>query len=335
VLFASASGDVAALRTMPLTNWLGLVFSWSAVGAFLVASLQVMRQVRRSRCMGPKGLETPSIWFENEVSSELRATATAELSQLGWRARFAPAARESGQVLARFEPERRELDPYEELFGKNELVLSPGELARAEVRERVERRAVQLWRRQLIKGVRRLFKAAAQREFEHGHGFWLGLQHWFLVGMSRDTEQEEQDWEQRAVLDQIVGEPYHELFPPGARRYFRELTRELGVDLIFIEDGLSAKSIEQSLRVLFEVHDIHGGSMQLEDRHFVGCPGVRAIMHELSGESPFRSATYPEPDYQDIARARILHLFRDRGGDDARDLVPSDFFDLPLPLSLA
>ena len=325
--------DLDAGRSMPLTNWLGLVFVWSAVGAFGIATWQVLRQVHRSRAMGRAGLAPPKLWFEGETEPALRAILSAEADELGWSTSFAPEERPSCAVRARATHERQELDPWEELFGSPPLSLSAGELARPEVRERVERKAQAQWRRQLGKGLRRLFKAAGRRRFENGHGFWLGLQHWFLVGMSRDTDQDE--LEQRPVAEQIVGAPYHELFPADARRYFRELCADLGVDLIFVEDGLGYRRFEQALRVLYEVHDIHGGQMRLEERHFVGCAGVRAVVHELSNESPFRSETYPEPDYQDIARARILHLFRDRGGDRAQDDIPSDLTDLPLPLALA
>ena len=66
--------------------------------------------------------------------------------------------------------------------------------------------------------------------------------------------------------------------------------------------------------------------------HFVGLPGIRAVIHELSPGRPFRSDKYPEPDYEDIARARILHLFRDRGGEHAPEEVPSSLTDLPVPM---
>ena len=34
---------------------------------------------------------------------------------------------------------------------------------------------------------------------------------------------------------------------------------------------------------------------------------------------------YPEPDYTDLARGRILHVFKDRGGlEDETEPVPSE-----------
>ena len=41
------------------------------------------------------------------------------------------------------------------------------------------------------------------------------------------------------------------------------------------------------------------------------------MLHDFEVDNPYRAEGYPEPDYEDVARARVLHVFRDRGEDEA------------------
>ena len=47
---------------------------------------------------------------------------------------------------------------------------------------------------------------------------------------------------------------------------------------------------------------------------------------------PFRSENYPEPRFEDLGRARILHVFRDRGEHEELIENPFDFSSSPVPL---
>ncbi|MFO0918617.1 MAG: hypothetical protein U0872_09915, partial [Planctomycetaceae bacterium] len=75
---------------------------------------------------------------------------------------------------------------------------------------------------------------------------------------------------------------------------------------------------------MFEVYDVHGGRMRAEERHFTGLPGVRVLMHdfELGQSERFEKTAFPEPQYEEIGRARILHIFKDRGEFAVQDDVP-------------
>jgi hypothetical protein len=150
------------------------------------------------------------------------------------------------------------------------------------------------------------------------------LQHWFVLGLSRDDEGDATDDRETTALDGIVGPPYHSVFAPEARYHFRQITTALEIDLIFVESGLTFRRLVRVLRVMFEIYDVHGGRQRAEERHFVGLPGTRVIIHDydLTSARSHGRETYPEPDYQQIGRARILHVFKDRGEVEEFEPVP-------------
>ena len=54
------------------------------------------------------------------------------------------------------------------------------------------------------------------------------------------------------------------------------------------------------------------------------------MLHEVELGNPFRAKGYPEPDYEDLARARVLHVFKDRGGEDESADTPTGVEDRPV-----
>ncbi len=328
----------ATSPSMPMTSFAGLVFLWCAFGGAAMGSVHVVRFVRRSRSLGGEA-EPPELYVHmpddgGVFASAVRSRVEISLVRANWRAEFAPAAPRPSHVQIAVQPDPAQPDPFA-LSERWPLALKPDDLDRPDVLRRLARRDVLLQRRQIVRGLEKLFKIAARRRFDSGNGFWLGLQHWFVPGLTRDADGDDAEWEQRAALEQIVGPPYHRLLSTRARRYYRDVMRDLHVDLIFVEDGLGFRRFRRALRVVFETHDIHGGKRRIEEMHFVGIPGVRAVIHDLGPGRPFRSSTYPEPEYEDIARARILHLFKDRGGEHDRVQIPDTFAGLPVPLSMA
>lgn len=188
---------------------------------------------------------------------------------------------------------------------------------------RRDRRGVQRHRRELRRGLARLFKHGAGRTFEKGEGFLVAPHLWYVVRLSRDTD-EEDCW--------FVGPPYHRVLSRAARHHLYEVLRDVEVDLFFVEDGVGHRRFLGVLRQLFEFHDLFG-ARPLEERHFAGLPGVRVMIHEhdLEDERPWAPSGYEEPDYEDLGRARIVHVFRDRGGSDERARAPGggDAIDAP------
>ena len=153
-------------------------------------------------------------------------------------------------------------------------------------------------------GLETLIEHASAREFRRGSGFWIAPHLWYISAISRDTNEED---------SVTVGPPYDEVLSPPARRHAFEVFRALKIDLIFFEDGLKFSALERVLIRMFERVDLWGVD-PLEERHIDGIPGVRVLIHAFELETPLDREHYPEPDYEQIGRARILHIMKDRGG---------------------
>jgi hypothetical protein len=153
---------------------------------------------------------------------------------------------------------------------------------------------------------------------------------WFVAGLMRDGE-DEADLGENAILSRTVGPPYHRVLPHAARHHAYRLLRAVQVDLIFVEDGVGFRRLRKVLRVLFEVYDIHAGRRPAEEVDFRGLPGTRVLIHDFQFDEPFRSEVYPEPKYDYLGRARILHVFRDRGEQEEALESPFDYSHTPAP----
>ena len=157
-----------------------------------------------------------------------------------------------------------------------------------------------------------------RRDFQRGSGYWIGPHLWLLPNLTRDTDEEDGPAH--------LGPRYSRVIPRRARHAFHRLLCDVEIDLIFLEDGVSVQRFRRVLGLLFEFHDLFG-RRALEERHFQGLPGTRVLIqeHDFAGEPGLRVRGYPEPDYEDLSRARILHVFVDRGGDAEPSIpVPTD-----------
>ena len=165
-----------------------------------------------------------------------------------------------------------------------------------------------------------------------GQGFWIAPHYWYISGLTRDVDEDRNDLGDGTVISGVIGPSYHRIIPRPARNHLHEILRALEVDLIFLEDGVGYRGFRRVLRVLFEQYDIHGGRQRLEERHLQGVPGLRAILHEYELGNPLRKKGYPEPGYETLGRARILHIFKDRGEHEEPVEEPVSGEDVPVPL---
>lgn len=186
-------------------------------------------------------------------------------------------------------------------------------------------------RRQLLRGLERLFKRAARRRLPANSGLLLGLQHWFVSGLRTDANEDYLHDRDATVFDGIIGRPFHKIFPRLTRFHFWQITTSLEIDLIYIERSVSFRRFVKVLRQMFELYDMHGGRVRAEDRHFQGLTGVKVIIHEIAAgaiqppdfESPL-NASYPEPEYKELDRARVLHVFRERQESEVETPTPGE-----------
>ena len=196
----------------------------------------------------------------------------------------------------------------------------------------VDRRSEIQCRREILRPLQKLFRRAARQKGNRGTGIWITLQHWFVLGLSRDSNSDETFDRETTLMDEIVGPPYFQVFTGRSRRHFQRMTDALKVDLIFVENGVSFQRLVRVLRMMFEIYDVHGGRQRAEEMHFTGLPGVRVLIHnfDLSDTPRHGRANYPEPDYEDVGRARILHVFKDRGETDIETPVPKSWEGTPV-----
>ncbi len=316
-------------KHLPITSTLGFVFSWSALGSSIAIFLQIMRVIRLAHRFNPQRAPLKSLFVTDRPEESLLAGAVKTAARIGWSLRCAPKEKDACAVPIRLREKPLERDPFAEI--RWPLEVSVEEIATIKVAQRLERRFVLQVRRQIARGLEKLLRFAAQRKFTRGNGFWIGLQHWFILGLSRDVGEESADFRHHGVLQDIIGPPYFALFSQPARHHFLRVMNSLELDLIFVEDGVRHRKLQRVIQQIFEIYDIFGENQRAEERHFVGLPGLRVLIHEFELNRPFRSSPYPEPDYDDVGRARILHVFKDRGEHEEKLELPFHFRGVPLP----
>lgn len=314
------------------TGFLGIAFAW---GLALASGILALREVcygwparlanpaRRSPlCIAVQGAQ--GIGQEQMVRDALgcagfRVRFVAELGEAAQRRRvpgtklhWGRAEQADAEIVLCEGP-----DPQMELDSKPPPW--PRRVALADINDdalhtALRRRAAIQARRRLRRGFQRLFRNALRRfrgenRGAGGIGHWVAPHLWFIVHMGRDGDDELE----------TVGPAYHSLFSASTRRHCYDVFRAVDVDLIFVEDGVDFRRFQRVLAMIFEFHDMFG-ERPLEARHFSGIPGVRVLIENLCLDDPLRGSHYPEPDYEQLARARVMHVFRDRGEDSAREL---------------
>jgi hypothetical protein len=306
---------------MPFTALLGTVAAWMMPGLLAVVLAKLY-----SAHSGDPARRTPPTLHVSGASPHDVTRAAAVARRWGWY--VTREAREPGQVpievVTSAQSEATEFDP------RWPLKVSLADLESAAVRERLDRRDEIKVRRQLFRGLQKLFKRASVFKGPAGGGFWLAPHWWFVEGVGReDADAAGED------APPLVGPPYRRVLPPRARQHAHAVLRATQVDMIFVEDGVTFRNLERALRVLTELYDVHGGKRRAEELHFRGIPKVKVMLHEYEPGNPFRSDLYPEPKFDDLSRVRVLHIFRDRGGEEELMEPPFDYSSSPAPVGAA
>ena len=313
-------GPPRADDAMPVTALFGAVAAWLMPGLLVVLALRLnaARRTDPARRTGP----TAHVATSDAASAR---SASRAIRSWGWRVRSSPRARESGQVgIVIVSPEESEATEFDPRWP---LKLSVPDLEAGAVKLRLDRRDEIQTRRQLFRGLQKLFKRASGFKGPAGGGFWLAPHWWFVDGVGREDADANPD----NSAPPLVGPPYHLAISARARQHAHAVLRATQVDMIFIEDGVTFKNLQRVLRVVTELYDVHGGKRRAEDFHFRGITKVKVMIHEYEPGNPFRSDSYPEPKFDDLSRVRVLHVFRDRGGHEERVEPPFDYSWTPAP----
>ncbi len=316
----------AVAPSLWVTPFVGNLVLWTGLVGFLTICVSFGAGLRLGHRLSPSRPVVPGVRIEGVARRSTKKELRRLASRHGLRVRFGDPG-EATDVPFRWVEE-----------GNSSPGMTwPRELARGdwedpELIPAIHRRFDRQCRRLLYRRLKRLFKFVGEREFHQGEGFWVGLHLWYVTGLSRDTNEEQTDFQHEPVIDQTLGPPYHQLFPRPVRHHFFQVMEALEVDLIFVEDGVKFRRFRRVLEAMFETYDMFGGEQPIEEKHFVGIPGLRVVLHDHPGTSPFGkdAEDYPEPNYEDIGRARVLHVFVDRGDAFEPEEIPVDFRGVPV-----
>jgi hypothetical protein len=308
---------------MPVTALLGTTAAWMVPGLMAVLGLRLWAGLRTD----PARRSAPTAHLRGDLPATEVKQAAAVLAGWGWHVRLAPAKPQPGEVTLELVPaERSEATEFEPRWP---LKVSLEDLTNPAVRERLERRDEIQLRRQAFRGLSTLFKRAFADRGPRGGGYWFAPHWWFIASL--DREDPHRGKSDGPTPPRPVGPPFPRVFGPRVRQHFHRVFRAIEVDMVFVEDGVSQRTVEKVLRVLFELYDIHGGQRKAEDHLFRGLPKVRVMVHDYAPGRPFKTDKYQEPQFDDLSRARVLHIFRDNGGHEAPTETPFDFSWEPSP----
>lgn len=302
----------ALSSTAPITIGLGAAASWAGCIAFL--SWAVNYPIRTSLLARHDPSVRGPISIRLEPGSEIPPDVEGRLSDHGFRPVRAGARGEAPGLALRVD--EGALSPDVEATDTAEGVrvrVHPAALVRLGVLAELRRLDNELRRTSLLAGLRHLFRFAARRGYSQGSGFWLAPHLWYVRGLSRDEDE----------MDlRTIGPPYHKVLPLRARQHLHQVLDAVDVDLMFVEDGIPFDDISLVLSRIFDVYDILGPG-PIEEKDFMGIPRVHVIVHDFTLGDPFEREGYSEPSYEEIGRARILHVMVERGdGDEEEEPVP-------------
>ncbi len=255
-----------------------------------------------------------------------RAHAADRLRGDGWQVLdTSKDPRRADDVTLALDPDAALESP---LFVDLAAPIAPAMLEDHEIQWRLKRRADLRSRRNVMKGLKAIFKEAAAGLKGPGTGYIVAPHQWFILGLARDIA--DHDTTEDRSVEGFLQPEFRAVMSPRARHHLHLVLKSVGVDLIYVEDGVGYRRLCQALRVIFELFDKHGVDRRVNSRDFNTVHGVHAIVHDVTPDKPRVSESYPEPDYESETRARILHLYRDRGGNEELSDAPVETDGIPL-----
>lgn len=335
VLITAACGGTLLERpewegTMPLTVMAGAIAAW-----FIPGIAAVLAAMAWNLYQGDPARRTPAtLHISKAIPTEELTRIRNIVSAWGWRLTTAPQKSNSEAVSIQIVPaelsEAREFDPGWPL----KVCLE--DLTEEVVKDRLIRRDEIQLRRAGFKGLKKLFKRAGLQKGTSGSGVLFAPHWWFIEGLDREEEpdgEKDEDFEFGKL--RRVGPSFDRVLPQRVRQHWHEVLRATQIDLMYLEDGVSAKSFERVLRQILDIYDRNAGKRKAEDHLFRGIPKVKVMIHEYAPGNEFDPGSdYPEPKFMELSRARVLHVFKDRGDATELEDVPFDMSWEPEPMGV-
>jgi hypothetical protein len=179
-------------------------------------------------------------------------------------------------------------------------------------------------RRIFYRGLARLLKICRASSFRGGSGFIFIPHCYFVEGLHRDDRNE------HIEEDRIIGPGFQELFGLNVRRFLYDVLRAMDIDIIFFEDGIRFEGLRSVFEMIFELYHNRGVHFRLEEHHFLGLTDTRVVIELIRPDLPRdEHEGFPETHFINLSQARILMVFKDRGG--AKDLHPSQSPGMAVP----
>jgi len=302
------------------------LLAWGLPGLIALFIVRLLGHARRN----PARTVRPTLHI---VSLEPRATVQQcgrVLKRHGWRVRASGAAPQPGDLhIELTSAEKSEAFEFQPAWP---LKLSLADLGHPDVLHRLRRHLELRLRKRIIKRTRRLFEHVLSKRGSYSGGYWFAPQWWFVSGLGKEVVVKHP---RRSFLRR-VGPTYETLYGTSARRQLYTILRAVQIDVIYVDAGVPALAVLRVLRQVFEVYDIFDGAKVVDDHSFRHVPKVRVTIHDfepdLAEAETFGSSKRKRLKVSELSRGRILHIFRDRGKDEAEEYAPQDVDYAPTPL---
>ena len=306
-----------------LSTFLGGCFAWS-LAIFTPACLgYVAVRLRGAWNADPSRPARIRVHVANVGDVALECRLRVALEDAGFDADFAAEGPAVTDVALRLDASHTPGDVFDEFFAGWPRRTAPAEFGTEELGTALRRRAHLQYRRILFRRLKTILKNARNKKYERGEGYWIAPHLWFATHLTRDTDEDSRS---------AIGPAYRDVIPRTVLNHLWSVLEGVDIDLVFLEDGVRFTSFRRVLAAVFEFHDLFADRPLEDGRHFSGIPGIRVMIHEFHIEETYQPKGYPEPDYEDLGRARILHVYKDRGGDEVSHGIPDDLSSLPMPV---
>lgn len=315
---------------MHLTGRLAATVAWTAPGLFLLLGTAFMLV----QWGNPSRKDPPTLWLKNDATRLIRQKIQSIIDAWHWNLKAEKKHR--GRLDVAIELVHPEFSEAEEFEPRWPLKMSMSDFAKPDVQYRLKRRDEIQLRRRFFAGLNQLFKQANQEREHKGGAYWFAPHWWFFEWLRREEPHQPRKSEEFPLSSQQIGPSLSAVFPRRVRQHLFQVFRAMQIDVAYIEDGVSPKKIERVMRSIFEVYDQFDGQKIVDDHCFQGIPKIQVVIHDIGPEVELLPIKHKQPKFDDLSRARVLHIFRDNTGEEEEIEPPFDFSSEPMPaLSLS